>query len=109
VLEKPGFIPIKVAIDPKINPWIFGNLIAGGPLGLVADSTTGALWRFSPKAIEKQLQPSKGQYYSHAPPAGQVTQATFTSDGTNRSRKMLGANRAPSELSNRDLANTPAR
>ena len=88
VLQKPGFIPTKVAITPKINPWIFGNLIVGGPLGLVADLTTGALWRFSPKAIDKQLQPFKGQYYSHKPPAAQVTQATFVSDRTKRSRNM---------------------
>jgi len=80
VLQKPGFQPTKVAIDPKINPWILGNLIAGGPIGLVADSTSGALWRFSPKSIDKQLKPYNGQHYSQMPPPAQAMQASFVSE-----------------------------
>lgn len=63
IIEKPGYQPAQVRIDPKLNPWIVGNLVLGGPFGVMADSVTGAMWRHSPNKIEQKLQPYQQEYY----------------------------------------------
>ena len=63
-IEKPGFHVEEVHIDPKLNPWIFGNVILGGVVGLAADTATGAIWNYSPYEIFQPLTPFQGQYYS---------------------------------------------
>jgi hypothetical protein len=67
-IEKPGYETAKVSINPKWNPWILGNVVLGGVIGLAADSATGAIWRYSPDAIAQDLSPISDEYYSDSPP-----------------------------------------
>lgn len=78
-LKKPGYRPQKIAIRPKVNPWLVGNLMLGGPIGVVADSATGAMWNLKPNKIEQQLIPLSPPAYSDARNS-EVHQATFVSD-----------------------------
>ena len=78
-IEKPGFLIEEVHIDPKLNPWIFGNLVLGGPIGIAADTASGAIWRYTPDDIYQELTPSQGQYYSQAK-SDAVTQTSYASD-----------------------------
>ena len=78
-LQKPGYQPSQVAIDPNFNPWALGNIVLGGPLGLAADAASGAVWRMTPGEIHRNLAPIQAPVYSQMP-RGQVTQATFVSD-----------------------------
>ena len=57
-IAKPGFQPTRVPINPKMNPWVAGNLLIGGPVGLAADSATGAFWRHSPAEIKTKRHPA---------------------------------------------------
>ena len=57
-IQKPGYESERVAINPKVNPWILGNVALGGVIGLAADSATGAVWRYTPDEINRELQPS---------------------------------------------------
>lgn len=57
-IEKPGYAAAHVPIDGRLNPWLFGNLLAGGVVGLAVDPYTGAMWRPSPSTIDQQLAPS---------------------------------------------------
>ncbi|MEO1496102.1 MAG: hypothetical protein AAFV43_03020 [Planctomycetota bacterium] len=43
--ETPGHTPTAAPIRMKPNPWLLGNIIAGGPLGLAVDAATGAMYR----------------------------------------------------------------
>lgn len=66
-IEKPGYETTQVSINPKWNPWILGNVVLGGVIGLAADSATGAIWRYSPDEIDQPLSPLSGEYYSGNP------------------------------------------
>lgn len=54
-IEAPGYAPSQVAIDPKLNPWIFGNVIFGGLVGAVVDPATGAMWNLTPEEVSPEL------------------------------------------------------
>ncbi|QDT68448.1 hypothetical protein MalM25_13700 [Planctomycetes bacterium MalM25] len=43
--SKPGYQPTEAPIFSKLNPWIAGNVLIGGGLGIGVDAVTGALWR----------------------------------------------------------------
>ncbi len=78
ILQKQGFKPQKIAIKPTINPWVAGNLLIG-PLGVVADSATGAMWSLKPSKINRQLTPMQGNFYSQSA-TEEVSQASYASD-----------------------------
>lgn len=53
--EKPGYVSTETPIKPKLNPWVLGNIVLGGPFGLGVDLASGALWRPADKTIEQSL------------------------------------------------------
>lgn len=48
--EKPGYQTTEAPLDAKLNPWLLGNVVLGGPVGLGVDAASGALW--TPKSTE---------------------------------------------------------
>jgi hypothetical protein len=81
VIEKPGYETSQVDIKPKVNPWILGNVVFGGVIGLAADSATGAIWRYTPDEINQTLVPLSDEYLSEAQsPAEAVSPASFTTN-----------------------------
>jgi uncharacterized protein YceK len=54
-IEAPGYEPSEVAIQPRVNPWILGNIIFGGIPGAVIDPATGAMWNLTPKEVNPEL------------------------------------------------------
>ena len=57
-IEKPGYTTAHVPIESRVNPWLFGNVLFGGVIGLAIDPYTGAMWRPSPGEINEELAPS---------------------------------------------------
>jgi hypothetical protein len=57
-IEKPGYGTAHVPIESRLNPWLLGNVMFGGVVGLAVDPYTGAMWRPTPTAINEELQPS---------------------------------------------------
>jgi PEGA domain len=55
----PGCEPAQVTIARRLNPWLFGNILIGGPIGLVVDICTDATHNLSPDDIHVQLQAQK--------------------------------------------------
>lgn len=47
----------EVHLRRHLNPWIFGNLLFGGVLGLVIDFVNGAAWTYDPE-VRANLHPS---------------------------------------------------
>ncbi|QDH13211.1 hypothetical protein E3E12_02230 [Formicincola oecophyllae] len=41
--------------DSRLNPWVWGNLVAGGPFGLGVDMITGALRQYGTGHVTVQL------------------------------------------------------
>ena len=56
-IEKPGYQPKTVPIHSTLNPWVLGNVVFGGPIGLVVDSATGAGWKPKVASIQPNLEP----------------------------------------------------
>ena len=52
----PGYDTAQTTIHRKLNPWLFGNILVGGPLGLVVDICTDATHNLSPDEINLQLK-----------------------------------------------------
>jgi len=53
--EKPGYVSAETPIAPKLNPWVLGNIVLGGPIGLGVDAVSGALWRPADGTIDQAL------------------------------------------------------
>jgi hypothetical protein len=58
-VKKSGYTEEAVLIEPdkKGNPWVFGNIIVGGLLGLAIDSNTGAANHLAPSEVKVHLAP----------------------------------------------------
>jgi hypothetical protein len=55
--DAPGYESATVPIRSTINPWVTGNLVLGGPVGLVVDTATGAGWKPRHDQITRHLEP----------------------------------------------------
>jgi hypothetical protein len=53
----PGYEPVQVALRPRLNPWVFGNLFIGGLIGLTVDICTDAVYELSPDQVVVNLRP----------------------------------------------------
>lgn len=57
--EKVGYDKKVVPVEFKLNGWYFGNLILGGPLGLlIIDPITGAMFRLETEFLNETLTKS---------------------------------------------------
>lgn len=56
-IEAPGYQTVDVPIQQTVNPWIMGNVVFGGLIGLAVDNATGAAWRPTHPNIYQELQP----------------------------------------------------
>jgi hypothetical protein len=61
-ISKPGYETARVPIRSTLNPWLVGNVAAGGVVGLAIDGTTGAGWKPKPGEIVQTLQPASEPY-----------------------------------------------
>lgn len=55
VIEKPGYLPAHTHIGQGTNPAMFGNLLLGGLIGLLIDSSTGAAYVLEPERVSVVL------------------------------------------------------
>ncbi len=57
VVTHPGYETATLTVNQRLNPWIFGNLLFGGLVGVVVDVCTHATFTLSPDEITLKLQP----------------------------------------------------
>jgi hypothetical protein len=57
IVEKPGYVPVEVALVPKMNGWyIAGNIATVGIGWLIVDPLTGAMWTLTPEEVDAKMQ-----------------------------------------------------
>jgi hypothetical protein len=66
-IEATGYHAATIPIRSTINPWILGNVVLGGVVGLAVDNVTGAAWKPRDTDIYHELTPiytaqQPGQY-----------------------------------------------
>ena len=54
-IEMAGYKPYEIILTKKTNPWILGNIIFGGLIGLAVDAITGAIYKLTPEQVNAQL------------------------------------------------------
>lgn len=61
-IEQKGYTPYQVRLEPTLSPFIFGNIVFGGLIGLGVDAITGGMYEyrigqihaFFPTAVQEQ-------------------------------------------------------
>jgi hypothetical protein len=54
-MELAGYEPQRSYIRAAPNGWLWGNVLLGGPIGVIVDWATGALWKLEPTEIKLAL------------------------------------------------------
>ncbi len=80
-IEKPGYKTATVPINQSVNPWVIGNVVVGGVIGLAIDNATGAAWKPKVASIDQQLEPVYVAQQPTAYPAGDSDAAADVSGG----------------------------
>jgi hypothetical protein len=73
-LDLDGCPPYVTALKPGCNPWVFGNLLAGGLVGLAVDASTGAVSTLYPNEVKT--------VFTSAPTARPVQPLNANADNT---------------------------
>jgi len=55
--SKPGYATATKSVKGEIEPWIFGNIITLGFLGLGIDAATGSVHKYPDSAISVDMTP----------------------------------------------------
>lgn len=50
-----GYKEVSVQITQSFEAWTIGNLLCGGPIGLIVDAVSGAMWKLEPDQIQITL------------------------------------------------------
>jgi hypothetical protein len=56
-VSAPGYETARLAVKSQLNPWVFGNILVGGLIGIVVDLSTGATSTLSPDELTVKLRP----------------------------------------------------
>ena len=51
-----GYQNFQIIVDRKWSKWAIGNILLGGPIGLIIDHSTGGMYRLSKSQIVAQLE-----------------------------------------------------
>jgi hypothetical protein len=58
---KPGYATARTAQPTQIESWVFGNVIAGGLIGIVVDFSDGAAYRYDGYSMLAMQESPSGQ------------------------------------------------
>lgn len=55
IVETENYRSEKITIDRKITGWFWGNILLGGPIGMLVDYSTDEMWTHNPDLINLDL------------------------------------------------------
>lgn len=59
VMALEGYETEEIALEQRVNGWVWGNILIGGLIGLVVDASTGAMYRIDPETLRTRLEPAQ--------------------------------------------------
>jgi hypothetical protein len=54
-----GYQIYETTLTRKVSGWVWGNIVFGGLIGLVVDSSTGGMYKLTPEQIQAELRDGK--------------------------------------------------
>lgn len=54
-ISMEGYEPYEVEVKRTLDGWLFGNIIFGGIIGIIIDSSNGSMYRLKPDEIFSQM------------------------------------------------------
>ena len=58
-LELEGHETYAVRLNRSVSPWLAGNLLIGGLIGLGVDAISGGMYKVSPSTVDVILEPAR--------------------------------------------------
>lgn len=56
-IDKTDFLTQEVTVDSRVSAWFYGNVVLGGIIGIIVDTTTGNIWTLDKNEINVTLDP----------------------------------------------------
>lgn len=76
-ISKPGYQSTEVTVGRRVSPWVAGNILVGGLIGLVVDLGTGGAYSLQTDQVQADLEPVYGASRGSPIPQGSaVVEAT---------------------------------
>jgi hypothetical protein len=66
-LELAGYQPRETQLEKSLNPWVFGNILLGGVIGVVVDVVTGGINELKPDEVDLTFGPKPGSTPGNTP------------------------------------------
>jgi len=54
-IELDGYLPYETTLTKKVSGWVWGNVVAGGLIGLAVDAISGGLYNLTPEQVQASL------------------------------------------------------
>jgi uncharacterized protein YceK len=51
-----GYENFQILVEKKLSKWALGDLVLGGPIGLIVDHATGGIYRLTPEQLDTQFK-----------------------------------------------------
>ncbi|MCS6304819.1 MAG: PEGA domain-containing protein [Nitrospira sp.] len=66
-VEQHGSPPYEISVVPVVSPWVWGNLVFGGLIGVVVDFSNDALYDLSPNRVHALFPGPQEQAHTMKP------------------------------------------
>ena len=59
LIDKKGYVSVEIHLGRTLTPWIWGNILTGGPIGAIVDFISNGAMDFSRDRIYVHLKPEQ--------------------------------------------------
>lgn len=64
-IELDGYQPYETTLTRSASGWVWGNIVFGGLIGLVVDSSAGGMYKLTPEQIDSELRSAQAEAVSN--------------------------------------------
>jgi hypothetical protein len=64
-IQLDGYQPYETNLTRSTSGWVWGNIVFGGLIGLVVDSSAGGMYKLTPEQIDAEMRSSQAEALSN--------------------------------------------
>lgn len=76
-VEQHGYPPYEISVVPVVSPWVWGNVVFGGLIGVIVDFSNDALYDLSPNRVHALFPVPQEQGHTMKPSECAVAEAAL--------------------------------